>query len=412
MVAPAGQGPAGQTTMQQRERLTGLMSEFDRLAGELEARLDQLTESTLERLGQRVPQWLTETAFTREQIADFTRVSLRTQLRAFARDTLPQSCPELDAAAARVVARVGELELFTHGYRSAQMALWEAWFCLIEDDSAKLSASERRQCLARGSDFFFRYADLLGDYVAEVYREELGKLRANGEQRRFHAIRELLEGEAGADPSGALDLDLAQHHLGLLAWEEQGELAARQLAEALGRRLLIVAPIERTWWGWISGTRPFDREAQRTIERFQAPERSAIALGMQEFGLPGFRVTHRQAQRARQLAPQGLPSLTRYADVAVEALASENPEEARSFLNRELGELGDDSRTSRQIRETLEAYFAAGHNAASAAATLGIHQQTVANRLRAAEERLGHPIGARRVELELALRLRQAFRKA
>jgi DNA-binding PucR family transcriptional regulator len=126
---------------------------------------------------------------------------------------------------------------------------------------------------------------------------------------------------------------------------------------------------------------------------------------MQEYGLHGFRITRRQAQRARQLAAAE-PSLTRYSDVAVETLASENPEEARSFVDRELGELGADSAVSARIRETLAAYFAAGHNAASATTTLGVHQQTVANRLRAAEERLGHPIGSRRVELELALRLR------
>jgi len=51
----------------------------------------------------------------------------------------------------------------------------------------------------------------------------------------------------------------------------------------------------------------------------------------------------------------------------------------------------------------------ASPTAASAAATLGVHQQTVANRLRAAEERLGHSVGSRRVELEIALRLRAAL---
>jgi hypothetical protein len=384
------------------------MSDFDRLTGELEARLDQLVDSTLERLSQRVPAWLTETAFSREQIADVTRVSLQTQLRAFRHNDLPDSCPEGDAAAARMVARVGELELFSNGYRSAQMVLWEAWFCLIED-STQLDAAERRALLSRGSDFFFRYADLLADYVAEVYQQELTKLHASGEQRRFHAIKALLDGESLTAAPGTLDLDLAQHHLGLLAWGPEGPSAARDLAAAVGRRLLLVAPIEGSWWGWISGTRPFGREEQRTLERFQPGPGAAVALGMQEFGAQGFRTTHRQAQRARQLAPGGEASLTRYADIAVEALASENASEARSFVARELGVLDDESTRSRQIRATLAAYFAAEHNAASAAATLGVHQQTVANRLRAAEERLGHSVGSRRVELEIALRLRAAL---
>jgi DNA-binding PucR family transcriptional regulator len=52
---------------------------------------------------------------------------------------------------------------------------------------------------------------------------------------------------------------------------------------------------------------------------------------------------------------------------------------------------------------------AAEHNAASAAAALGVHQQTIANRLRAAEERIGHPVAARRIELETAMRLRASL---
>jgi hypothetical protein len=46
-----------------------------------------------------------------------------------------------------------------------------------------------------------------------------------------------------------------------------------------------------------------------------------------------------------------------------------------------------------------------GHNAAATAAALGVHEQTVAKRLRAAEDRLGHTISSRHAALEIALRL-------
>jgi DNA-binding PucR family transcriptional regulator len=59
------------------------------------------------------------------------------------------------------------------------------------------------------------------------------------------------------------------------------------------------------------------------------------------------------------------------------------------------------------LRETLRAYFAAEHNAQSAAAALGARRETVTRRLKTIEERLGRPIGERRVELETALRLEQ-----
>jgi DNA-binding PucR family transcriptional regulator len=131
-----------------------------------------------------------------------------------------------------------------------------------------------------------------------------------------------------------------------------------------------------------------------------------VAIGLEGAGPEGFRSSHRQALRARRFGAEVGPELLFYDSVAVEVLAIENEEDARAFVAHQLRGIEDDSVTSRRIRETLEAYFAAEHNAASAGAALGVHQQTVANRLRAAEERLGGAIGPRRVELEVALRLK------
>jgi hypothetical protein len=381
------------------------MSEFERLVGEMEARIKILVESTLDRVGQRFPGWETNSAFSRRQVSDFTEVSLQTQLAALRRELLPSRCPEPDAAAAGTVARVGEIEAFASGYRAAQAALWEMWFCLAEDSG--LEGSERRQLLTRGSDFFFRYADLLGDFVTAVYRTKREALHTDGAQRRFNTIKALLEGQQPVSANG-IEIDLHQHHLGLIAWGEGCEDAARALAKELERPPFLVTPLRGTCWAWISGSRPLEEPVRRRLGRLNPPVGAQLALGMEESGEQGFRTTHRQAQRARLLADEASP-VTRYADVAIEALASENTEEARRFIARELGAINDESTSSHRLRETLIAYFAAEHNAASAAATLGIHQQTVANRLRAAEERLGHSIGARRVELELALRLRHSF---
>src|SRR5262249_1387974 len=144
-------------------------------------------------------------------------------------------------------------------------------------------------------------------------------------------------------PSSNLDLDFEQQHLGLFAWGERGAEAARELAEALQRRLLLVSPLAQSWWGWISGSRPFEATEERIITRYSPPAEASIALGLPGFGEAGFRATHRQAQRARWFAPPGTSTLIRYADVAVESLASENQEDARTFVERELGAINDDS---------------------------------------------------------------------
>ena len=381
------------------------MSEFDRLARVMEARLDPLADSTLGRLRDRVPAWMLETAFSRDEIHDFARASLRTQLHSFRSGVLPESCPEVDAAGAMAVAKMGELKVLLNAYRVCQMSLWEAWLDLVE--ASVEGAEQRHKLLTRGSEFFSRYAGLLSDYVADIYQRELEHAARDAGGRRLHAIRGLLEGKPLA--VSGLDLNLDQYHLGLVAWGEAGEAAARELAATLGRLLLIVEPMNRTWWGWICGARPFDRTEERKLESFRPSSRASIALGLPAFGETGFRATHHQAQRARWFGGRAELSVIRYADVAIESLAGENQEDARAFVDRELRGISDDSTASKRLRETLTAYFAAGNNAASAAATLGVHQQTVANRLRTVEDRLGHPIGARRIELEVALRLRAAM---
>jgi DNA-binding PucR family transcriptional regulator len=57
------------------------------------------------------------------------------------------------------------------------------------------------------------------------------------------------------------------------------------------------------------------------------------------------------------------------------------------------------------LRETLRAYFAAGFNAATAAAALEIDRHTVQRRLRKVEETLGQLLPSCHAELEVALSL-------
>ena len=76
-----------------------------------------------------------------------------------------------------------------------------------------------------------------------------------------------------------------------------------------------------------------------------------------------------------------------------------------------LGDAGDDEGAlrARCLRDTLRCYAESFDSAASAGVTMGVHDQTVSNRLPAIEERLEHPIPTRRAELETALRLHDAL---
>lgn len=367
---------------------------FARLAGQLESSLEPLCIELVARLrssgaGRSL----------RSGLLDVARLMLAEQLRAFARQELPVHLGDPAAEVTRIAA---DLDLCLELYRAAHMVLWEAWFELVETDS--LDPSQRRELLRRGSDFLFAYAGHLGDFAVEFFRRQL---EPSGEkQRRFRAVSDFLSGDPFA--AAAIEFDLDRHHLAVIAWGEDPADGIRSLATLLARPFLLVSPPALTGvaWAWISGHRPLEPHQELALRDFD-PDRVRIAVGLEGNGERGFRASHRQALRARQLVGDGDPSVIHFGDVAVEALAVESEEDARAFVAHELHGIEDETPTSQRIRETLAAYFAAECNAACAGAALGIHQQTVANRLRSAEQRLGcDSIGVRRVELELALRLR------
>jgi PucR C-terminal helix-turn-helix domain len=381
--------------------------EFERLIGELEERLDHLAAEGLEAMRGRVPRWVSETEEVWRQLGDCIRGTLRTEWAAFRDGFLPGRLPDIDATLIVMAARVGDLSSLLAGYRFAQMALWGSWFELIE--SASCEEEVRRELLRHGSRYFFQYADLVNRYMAEGYQRSVERAAAQGEHHRFQALKTLLE----ADPlSGAhLDLDLSHYHLGCVAWGDGAEEAVRRLATELDRAVQLTLRLHNNWWGWISGSRPLEAEQQARLRRFEPGPGIRIAFGLEGFGESGFRATNHQALRAQWVAPPG-PAVIHYEDVAVETLATEAESDARAFIAHELHGIDDPSAASARLRETLFAYFAAELNAASAGAALGVHHQTVTNRLRVIEERIGHPLGPRHLELAVALRLRAVLSSA
>jgi hypothetical protein len=374
--------------------------EFERLVIELETRLDFLAAEGLEAMRGRMPRWIGETSSIWQQVGECIRGTLRTEWAAFRDGVLPGRLPDIDATMIVMATQVGDLASLQAGYRFAQMAMWGSWFELIE---ASVDDEElKRELLRHGSQYFFQYADLVSRYMAEGYQRGIERAAASGEHHRFQAIKSLLEGDPLAHSH--VDIDLNQHHLGLVAWGKGADLAVRKLAGDLGRLVLLTQRLQDNWWGWISGTRPLELHEERQLRGFEAGAGVRIAFGLEGFGEPGFRATNHQALRAQWVAPSG-SAVIYYEDVAVEALATEVQNDARAFVRRELRGITDLSTASGRLRETLDAYLAAELNAASAGAALGVHHQTVANRLRVIEERLGHPVGSRHLELAMALRL-------
>jgi hypothetical protein len=239
--------------------------------------------------------------------------------------------------------------------------------------------------------------------IAEEYRRlEQARIRTT-EQRRATRVKQLLAGDL-VDPA-PLRYDLGLHHVGLVAAGPGAREVLRHITTSLDCQRLSVSTGLEGFWAWIGSEAV--PPVQRVLELAcvaMSPD-VAVAIGEAGQGLAGWRLTHRQAEAGLAVASQGPNAVVRYAEVALLATALRDDVLASTLRRDYLEPLSQSSDGGVVLRRTLRAYFAAGRNASSASAELGITRQTVNERLGRAEERLGRSIDRCLPELDTALRL-------
>ena len=132
------------------------------------------------------------------------------------------------------------------------------------------------------------------------------------------------------------------------------------------------------------------------------------ACGSPAAGVEGFRRSHLEALSARRIATltRRRPApVTPYDEVALAALASVDVEQARAFVLAELGPLAADDDRSARLAATLQVYLEENLSPRRTAQRLGVHENTIINRIRTAQEDLPYPIERRACELQAALRI-------
>lgn len=376
------------------------------LASALSDEIPAMIERGLEHMREEAPGF-----FLRDGDPDFValyRQGYLDQLRfiyagiASRRDLETCEPPPLVLEEARAAASFGlTLNALLHTYRIAQRLIFEDVIAKtqerIEDDDV------RNAVLRVVSRWLFAYVDWASARVTDAYERERDLLVQDREQRKHQVVRRVLDGKP-VDAGGHLGYELDRAHLAVIAWGTRSSQALTALGDATGISLLKTVNSDATAWGWL-GARELGEQELRPIRKFEPVEGTRLAFGEPAVGADGFRTSHAQAVIAHRLAAPGHEPATWHSDVAVLALALQDPGLARQFVRRELGPLADSDERSEMLRETLSAYFRSGHNGASAAAALKIHDRTVLYRVRSIEKRLGYPISERRDELGMALRL-------
>lgn len=269
------------------------------------------------------------------------------------------------------------------------------------------------------SAWLHAFADAIVLQVEEVYVTERERWLRSSSALRAELVRSILDG-AVVDPASAsqrLGYELDRCHVCVIASVEEsdpsgellaaGEAAILGVAAAVGCPRPLLHPLGLTATaGWIGGRERLAGDRIAAAAGGSGPVR--IAIGEPADGLEGFRRSYREATEARRVAITmadrgGEP--TRYADVALRALATADPDQARDFVGERLGPLLDPEQASARLAETLAAFLDEGGSPGRAAARLGVHENTVRYRLRQIEDLLERPVGPGDLELRVALEI-------
>ena len=86
-------------------------------------------------------------------------------------------------------------------------------------------------------------------------------------------------------------------------------------------------------------------------------------------------------------------------------MATADLDQARTFVQRQLGDLVADDDVTARLTATLRTYLDEHSSRSRTAKRLGVHENTVSYRIKQAEEILGRGVDQRTLELRVALAL-------
>ena len=332
--------------------------------------------------------------------------------------------PEEARAYAREYVRRGlGLDLLQRAYRTAQATLSRL---ILDRLRAKTDDPDQLVELAGSfNDFLFGWVEVIERQILDVYLHEREQWVRSAAAVRAAEVRALLDG-ARADVPGAsrrLGYELEREHLAYVIWSEaseadgvdghavfgQMESLAAAATEALGATASLTVPLGRHLVCWTAIQPTADVAALAALDN---PARLRLAVGTPGAGVEGFCRSHREAMLARRVARlgRGRGTATPFADVALDVLATHDVEEARRFVERELGPLASDDDAARRMSATVRVFLEEGCSYVRAGRRLAVHANTIAYRVHRAEELLGHPVAERQLELRVALRLARLVR--
>ena len=385
------------------------------LAAELLARTPELARGMADHLYATIPELAaTEDGELMADLVASAEANLRQLLWALKRGAgvdelrLP---PEAAAFMRANVRRGIPLPAELRAYRLGHAWLWDRWTRALQEriaDPEELIAAQEMS-----SACIFAYIDRVSDQLVEEYGTERERMMRGAAQLRAETVRAILAGEPLDEETlpGRLGYDVRRTHVAMRVSSGTSEIrglerAAQEAAAALAPGEPLVVPSGAASLDvWAGSYEPLHT---RALARYEPPEGVRVAFGKPARGLDGFRRSHQeavQAARVASLAGSGAGAVVDYERVELVSLLACDLPRAREFVASRLGPLAAPGEPTQRLRETLRVFLALGGRSARAAKELYVHQNTVAYRIKRAEELLGRRVTEDPVELICALTL-------
>jgi hypothetical protein len=237
--------------------------------------------------------------------------------------------------------------------------------------------------------------------ISDAYRQEIEASSRRVPRRLTERVRRLLAGEL-MDTTG-LGYQIDCWHVGLVVYGMERRDVIQQIVGGIDAARLVVEGDDEQIWAWVGmRSRP-----DLSLGRLALPESVGVGVGEPGLGSTGWRLTHEQAKAALTVVARGGDQVTRYADVALLASAIRDELLTTSLKSLYVAPLDDPRDGKPVLRQTLRAYLWADRNVTSTAAALGVSRNTVHNRLRTIEAKIGQLKPTHVSDLVLALQLEE-----
>jgi hypothetical protein len=210
-----------------------------------------------------------------------------------------------------------------------------------------------------------------------------------------------------------LNYVVSGNHVAVIAWLDDparpldAAEAERRVAALPGvRDSLLVPRDERTLYVWLHVAG--EERIAEWMSMLTDLEDARIAFGELAHGIEGFRLSHAQARSAGAVVTasrkRASNTTVRYRDVATLGFLVDRPAESRAWSEGVLGALAGPGDDREVLRETLRVFLDQGESAIETGKRLFVHRNTVKYRVDRASSLLPEGLGARRMEVALALR--------